>query len=139
MASVWYPLALEAAIEGDLDFDTMDVRALLIDDADYTFTNTHDFLDDVAAGARVGTATALAGLTTTTSTNVVTVDANNTTMSAVTGDESEAVILYDHTGTDSTSRLLFYLELTASVTPNGGDITLQWNASGLGTITATGA
>lgn len=136
MASAWYANAFDKMADGTLDILTGDLRCFLVDTADYTFANTHDFLDDVIAGSRVGTPTALSGRTATFSANVFTFDASDTTLSAVTGDQSEAVIVYFHTGTDSTSILVFYLELSAAVTPNGGDITLQWNASGLGTITA---
>lgn len=139
MASVWYPSAIEAFMEGDLDILVDDIRCFLVDTADYTFSNAHNFLDDVTAGARVGTATALASITSTVSGNVWTFDAANTTLTSVTGDQSEAVVVYVHTGTDSTSHLLLYLELSSAVTPNGGDITLQWNASGLGTIDTTAA
>lgn len=139
MASVWYPKAFDAMAEGDLDLLADDLRAFLVDAADYTFANTHDFLDDVTAGARVGTPVALASKTSTYSGNVWTFDAADTTLTSVTGDVSEAVVVYKHTGTESTSTLVFYLELSSAVTPNGGNITLQWNASGLGTITATGA
>jgi len=139
MASVWYPVAFDQMAEGDLDLLVDDLRCFLVDAADYTFANTHDFLNDVAAGARVGTATALASKTSTFATNVWTFDAADTTLTSVTGDQSEAVIVYKHTGTESTSTLVLYLELSSAVTPNGGNITLQWNSSGLGTITATGA
>ena len=139
MASVWYPKAFDSAMEGDLDVLVDDLRCFLVDSADYTFSNAHDFLDDVPSGARVGTATALGSKTSAFSGNVWTFDAADTTLTAVTGDVSEAVIVYKHTGVESTSTLVLYLELSAAVTPNGGNITLQWNASGLGTITATGA
>lgn len=138
MASVWYTNAFDLMAEGDLDLLVDDLRAFLVDAADYTYANTHDFLDDVAAGSRVGTPVALASKTSTRSGNVWTFDAADTTLTSVTGDVSEAVIVYKHTGTESTSALVFYLELSSAVTPNGGNITLQWNASGLGTITATG-
>ena len=139
MASVWYPKAFDLMAEGDLDLLVDDLRVFLVDAADYTFANTHDFLDDVPSGARVGTPTALASKTSAYSSNVWTFDAADTTLTSVTGDQSEAVIIYKHTGTDSTSPLVLYLELSSAVTPNGGNITLQYNASGLGTITATGA
>ena len=63
-----------------------------------------------------------------------TFDAADITFSSVTGDESEAVILYVDSGSDATSRLICFLDTVASglpVTPNGGDITVTWNASGI--------
>lgn len=112
-----------------IDFDAPDdIRAILIDTADYTVdTAAHDFLDDVAGAARVATA-ALTGESV--ATNVF--DASDTTFTAVTGDSVEAFLLYKHTGTDSTSRLIAYFDTATNmpVTPNGGDITIAWDNGG---------
>jgi hypothetical protein len=42
-------------------------------------------------------------------------------------------VIYKHTGTESTSTLIAYIDSGTNlpVTPNGGDITVQWNASGI--------
>lgn len=138
MASIWYPAGIDGLMEGSVALLTDTIKAVLVDSADYTYANTHDFLDDVPSGARVATGT-LASKTSTFSSNVWTFDAADLTLSAVTGDQSEIVIVYKDTGVESTSRLLLKLDLASAVTPNGGDIVLQWNASGLGTITCTGA
>lgn len=133
MASVWYPRGVEAAFEGDVDLLVDTIKVIGVDTADYTFANTHEDLADVPSGARVGSAT----LTPTSaySGDVFTFDAGDATFTSVTGDEFEAVIVYLDSGVEGTSTLLLYLDLTAAVTPNGGNIVLQFNASGLGTIT----
>jgi hypothetical protein len=138
MASIWYPAGIDALMEGSVALLTDTIKVVLVDTGAYTYVNTHDFLDDVPAGARIATGT-LASKTSTFSSNVWTFDAADTTLSAVTGAESEIVIIYKDTGVESTSRLLLKLDLASPVTPNGGDIVLQYNASGLGTITCTGA
>lgn len=133
MASAVYPKAKEAFISGSIDLTTDDIRAILIDTADYTYSTAHDFLDDVAAGARVATSSALGSKTVT---NGV-FDAADVTFSTVTGDQSEAIIVYKHTGTEGTSNLIAYIDSASSglpVTPNGGDITVAWNASGIFTL-----
>lgn len=115
----------QAAAQVDFDEAGDDIRLILIDTADYTVdTDAHDFLDDVAAAARVATA-ALGGQSV--STNVF--DANDVVFSAVTGDSVEAMVLYKHTGTESTSRLIAYFDTATNmpVTPNGGDITVSWD------------
>jgi hypothetical protein len=125
MASVVYPKAKEAFLKGDLDLD-LDVRIILIDTADYTYNAAHDFLSDVDAGARVATSGALTGKT---FTNGV-FDADDVVLSSVTGDASEAVIVYRHTGTESTSNLVAYVDSAASglpVTPNGSNITIAFD------------
>lgn len=133
MASAVYPLAKQAFISGSIDLTTDDIRVILVDTADYTYSTAHDFLDDVPAGARVATSSALGSKTVT---NGV-FDAADVTFSTVTGDQSEAVIVYKHTGTEGTSNLIAYIDSASSglpVTPNGGDITVSWNASGIFTL-----
>jgi len=132
MASAVYPIALKAFLDGDIDLLTDDIRAILVDVADYTYNAAHDFLDDVPAGARVKVSDALASKTTTGGV----FDAADKTLSAVTGDQSEAIIIYKHTGTDSTSNLIAYIDSGSGLpfTPNGSDLTITWNASGIFSI-----
>lgn len=128
MASVLYPKGKEGLIDGSIDMDTNDIRIILIDTADYTYNAAHDNLDDVAAGSRVATSGALSSKTVTNGT----FDSADVTLSAVSGDPSEAIIMYKHTGTESTSRLIGYWDSGTGlpVTPNGGDITITVHASG---------
>lgn len=125
MANVLYAKGRQGFLDGSIDWDTDDIRAILIDTADYTVNlSTHDNLDDIPGAARVAVSGALAGKT------VVdgVADANDVTFSAVSGDECEALVLYKHTGTESTSRLIAYIDSASGlpVTPNGGDIEVQW-------------
>lgn len=125
MASAWYPKGLEGFIGGDIALDTDDIRAILVDTGTYTYSSAHDFLDDVTAGARIAVSSALASKTIT---NGV-FDAADKTLTAVSGASVEAIIIYQHTGTDSTSRLILFIDTGTGlpVTPNGGDITIQWD------------
>lgn len=125
MASVLYPKGREGFLDGNIDWDTHDIRAILIDVADYTYSDAHDNLDDVAAGARVAVSGALGSKTVTDGV----ADAADVTLSTVTGDPCEAIILYKHTGVESTSRLIAYIDSATGlpVTPNGGDITIAWD------------
>jgi hypothetical protein len=134
MANALYPTFKQAlgadTFGADLGNAGTDIRAILVDLADYTYSAAHDFLDDVPAGARVATSTALTSKTWT----AAVFDAADKTFTAVTGDVSEALILYRHTGTESTSALICFLDTGVTglpVTPNGGDITITWNASGI--------
>lgn len=110
----------QAANQVDFDADTL--KLVLIDAADYVVDLTnHDFFNDVAAAARVATAT-LTGVTVT----GATVDAADVTFTAVSGDVSEALLLYKDTGVETTSRLVLYIDTASGlpVTPNGGDISV---------------
>jgi hypothetical protein len=110
------------------------MSAVLVDSADDTINvNTDQDLADILAGARVATAN-LASITVAAAANTVTVDAADTTFTAVTGDQSEQVVIYMNTGTEATSLLCVFFDTFSSgmpVTPNGGNITIQWNASGI--------
>ncbi|MFB6512099.1 hypothetical protein ACWCYZ_16715 [Streptomyces virginiae] len=126
MASALYPSFKALLLGGDIDLAADDIRAVLIDSADYTYSSGHDFLDDVAAGARVAVSGALASKTITGGV----FDAADVTFTAATGDSVEAIVLYKHTGSDATAPLIAYID-GVSVTPNGGNIVAQWNASGI--------
>ena len=120
-----YALTKATISRGGLNLETADIRAIPVT-ALYTpnFT-THDFLDDVGAGARSATAVALSAKTLAVAAGVVAFDANDLTFPAVpTGDPIVALILYVHTGTESTSRLLAYLDYFTSlpITPDSRDI-----------------
>jgi hypothetical protein len=128
MASALYTPFKKLLLDGDIDLLTDNIKVVLVDAADYTFSAAHDFLDDVAAGARVATSGNLASKTTTSGS----FDSDNVTFTAVTGDVSEAVILYKDTGVAATSPLIAYIDTATGlpVTPNGGDITVTVHASG---------
>lgn len=126
--------ALQASFKQSLlgkliDMDTDDIRVLLLDLADYTYSAAHDFLDDVAAGAIVATAV-LASLTIAAGV----FDSADGAFTAVTGDVSEGLFLYSHTGASDAARPLVAFYDTGvtgfPVTPNGGDINFTVHSSG---------
>jgi len=129
MANALFAKGRQGFLEGLIDWDTDDIRAILIDVADYTVDlAAHDNLDDIPSAARVAVSGSLTGKTVTDGV----ADAADVTLSSVTGDPSEAIVLYKHTGTESTSRLIAYIDTNASslpisITPNGGNIVIQWS------------
>jgi hypothetical protein len=127
MANALYGLGREAFLGGDIDWDANDIRAILGDAADYTVSiDTHQFLSSVAAGARVATS----GAFTTKSKTLGVADADDLNLATVTGDPSEFVIIYQHTGSDATARLIAYIDTATGlpITPNGSDIAVVWDA-----------
>ena len=127
MASAVYPSGKEDILDGtiDLDTDTIKVRAVDLT-ADYTYNTAHDFADDVTAYS--GTTDQTLGSITLTNGAF---NAADVTFSSVTQDASKtigAVVLYkDRGGADSANELLCYVELDSAITPNTGDITIQWD------------
>jgi hypothetical protein len=126
MANALYDLGREAFLGGDLDYDANTIKLYLVDNADYTVNlATHDFADDVATAGKVATSGAFASKT---KTNGV-ADAADVVLTAVSGDPSESIVIWQDSGTQSTSRLIAYIDTATGlpVTPNGGDITVQWD------------
>lgn len=135
MANAIYPKFKEAILKGDIagGLDAVDVKLILVDLADYTYSAAHDFLDDVPAAARVDTSAALGSKTFTSGV----FDAADTSFVAASGDVSEAVIVYHDSGVEATSFLIAYYDTGVTglpVTPNGGDINVAFDAAGLFTL-----
>lgn len=127
MGNALYDKGREGFLDGSIDWDTNDIRVILIDLADYTVNlATHTFLNEVPAISRVATSGALTSKTVAAGV----ADAADVVLAAVTGDPSEAIVIYQHTGVETTSRLIAYIDTATGlpVTPNGGDITIQWDA-----------
>lgn len=128
MTSQLYPIG-KAHILGQatkVDFVADTIKAMLIHSATTPYSGSHQFVSDITAGGIVARSGALAGKTV----SLGVLDANDITLTAVTGAAVDAVILYKDTGADASSPLLAWWDVS-SLTPNGSDITIVWNASGL--------
>ena len=126
MANALYDKGREGFLDGNIDWDTNDIRLVLVDEADDTIDlAVDDNLDDRAAPSRVATSDALAGKTVT---NGI-ADATDKVFTAISGDPFESIDFYKHTGTESTSRLICNVDTATGLpcTPNGGDITVQFD------------
>lgn len=127
MSNALYDFGREGFLAADIDWDLDNIKAMLVDTALYTVNlATHQYLSDVAAGARVATSANLGTKTTTAGV----ADAGDVTFTAVSGASVEAVVIYQDTGVEATSRLIAYIDTATGlpVTPNGGDIGVQWDA-----------
>jgi hypothetical protein len=131
LANAFYPYGKAEMARADFDWESATtVTIYLIDLADYTYSSAHQTLSDVPGGARV----ASVDLTSRTVSDTGVIDAADPVFTSVTGDVSEALIIALNTGTDSTSTLLLYLDTGVTglpVTPNGTNINLTFNASGI--------
>jgi hypothetical protein len=130
MANAIYPKYKEALLDHLANTDVNDgtVKVALVDTGTYTYSGAHEFLTSLSGV--VGTAQTIG---TTTVTNGV-FDGDNVTYTAVSGATVEALVIYIDTGTAGTSRLVAFIDTGVTnlpVTPNGGDITITWNASGI--------
>lgn len=140
MANALYDAAKESFITAGIAMNSETIRMMIVDGADYTpLLATHDFFDDVNAtatapignsggntradGTALGTKTTAAGV----------FDAVDTTLTSVTGDICEYVLLFSDVSTDANSDVIVLFDTMTGlpVTPNGGDITVAWNGSGI--------
>lgn len=103
--------------------------AALVDTGTYTYSAAHQFYSSlsgiVGTDQQITTPTVVSGL----------FDGDNVTFTAVTGASVEAIVVYrKNAGANTTWRLVLYDDTSitgAPVTPNGGDIGVTWNASGI--------
>jgi hypothetical protein len=131
MANSKYNPFLEKLLNKQIDMDTDVIKASLIDSADYTFSAAHDeysggardvpAVSIVAESSALGSPTIVNGL----------FDTADFSWTAVTGDQSEAIILWDDTITNDAPCVFYDTGMTGMpVTPNGGNINVTVNASG---------
>jgi hypothetical protein len=135
MANALYPKWKEALLQHTANSalngsGTTGVYAALIDTGTYTYNAAHEFYSSLSG--IVGTPVEIGA--TKSYTNGV-LDGGDVTLTAVTGSTAEAIVLYvKNAGANTTWRLVAYIDTSVTglpVTPNGGDISISWNASGI--------
>jgi hypothetical protein len=138
MANAIYPkwkttiMKAEANSELDSADGATGVFAALVDTGTYTYSAAHQFYSSLTGV--VGTDQEI--LTKTVGTVAEGVfDGSNLTYTAVSGATIEAIVIYrKNGGANTTWPLIAYIDTGVTglpVTPNGGDITVTWNASGI--------
>lgn len=130
MANALYPKWKEQLLQftANNNLSSGTVKAALVT-AGYTYSSTDQFYSAASASV-VGTPQTI---TSKTYTNGVFSGAN-VTYTAVTGSTVTAILIYIDTGSSATSPLVAYIDTSVTglpVTPNGGNITITWNASGI--------
>lgn len=130
MANALYPKWKEALLQfttnNNLSAGTVKVALVT---AGYTYSSTDQYYSSVSASV-VGTPQTL---TSKTFTNGV-FDAADVTFTAVSGSQVVSLVIYIDTGSAATSPLVAFINASVTnlpVTPNGGDIVITWNASGI--------
>jgi hypothetical protein len=139
MANAIYPLYKQALLTNgstnislDQNTTTDGPFVALVDTGTYTYSAAHDFYNDlsgiVGTDQRITTPTVTSG----------TLDGVDVTFTAVSGATVEALVIYrKNSGANTTWRLVAYIDTSVTnlpVTPNGGDISITWNASGIFTL-----
>lgn len=125
MANKFYPKGLQHFADGDISWSADTIKVLLVTSSYSPNFSTDEFLSDISGGTIVATSGALASKTLA----LGVLNAANVTFTAVSGSAASYVVIYKHTGTGSTSNLLINYDTGTGipVTPNGGDITVNWD------------
>ncbi len=126
MADAMYNNYREEAMTGLRALNTEVIKVTGVTSG-YTYNVAHTSINDIAGANRVHTSAALGNKTTT---NGI-FDADDVTFTAVAaGSAIAALVVYVEAGTSASSTLILYLDSAAQlpVTPNGGDIIVQWDS-----------
>lgn len=128
MANALYDLGRQGFLDGSIDWDTDTIKAVLVQTGGGHYVKdlaADQFLSAIASGDRIATSGAFSGRTVAAGV----ADADDLTFSLVSGAAVGAIVLYKDTGSAATSRLIAYIDTATGlpVTPNGGDIIVQWD------------
>lgn len=125
MANVLYPKGKEGFLDGSIDWDTDNIKAVL--GRGYTYDAADKFVADLTSHTAVATSGNLASKSVTDGV----ADAADVTYTAVAaGAACDSVIIYKDTGSSATDRLIAFIDSASNlpVTPNGSDIVIQWSS-----------
>ena len=125
MANALYSKAKEAFLNGSINMVANTITIALVDTGVYTYSATHQFRNEVSNSAVISS-TSLANKTIA---NGV-FDADDATFSSVTGANCEALLIFQDTGIQTTSRLIAYIDSATGlpILPNGGDISVAFSS-----------
>lgn len=117
---------------------TASIKAMFVDhgtDTPNTAQAGDEFISDILSGARVPAIASAPVLATKTFGTIATgvFDAADTVFPALSGASVESLILFEDSGVETTSDLMTFWDTATGLpfTPNGGDVTVTWNASGI--------
>jgi len=128
MANVMYDPGREGFLDGSIDWDTGDIRCMLTKSA-YIFDAANKFISDIPAASHdngrsdsLGSKTVTGGIA----------DAADTSLLATLAVACSAIIIFQHTGSDSSARLIAYIDTpTAGLpfTPSAGQtVNIAWDS-----------
>jgi len=125
MANALYSKAKEAFLNGSINMVANTVTIALVDTGVYTYSASHQYRNEVSNSAIISSTS----LSSKTGTNGV-FDADDATFTSVTGANCEALLIFQDTGVQSTSRLIAYIDSATGlpILPNGGDITVVFSS-----------
>jgi hypothetical protein len=141
MASKLYGQFLAKALNKEVDFDSDTIKVALLTSSYTPDQDAHDYFNDVSSYEVTGTGYTAGGATLASKTvtydsgsNVIVLDAADTTWASSTITARYAVV-YDSTGTASTSALIGYVDFGSDQSSTNGNFTITWDSTGIVRIT----
>ena len=142
MASKLYGNFVVKSFNKEIDWDSDTIKVALLTNAYTPNQDGHDYFDDVVANQVTGTGytsggNTLANKTNTydSATNVIKLDADDTTWASSTITARYAVI-YDATpATDATRPLIGYVDFGSDQSSSNGNFTITWDSTGIVRVT----
>jgi hypothetical protein len=141
MASKLYGNFLLKALNKEVDYDTDTIKVALLTSSYTPDQDAHDYFNDVSTYEVSGTGYTAGGITLASktatydsATNVIVLDAADVTWSSSTITARYAVV-YDSTGTSSTSALIGYVDFGSDQSSTNGNFTITWDSTGIVRIT----
>ncbi|MBL8965399.1 MAG: hypothetical protein JNG85_00240 [Spirochaetaceae bacterium] len=125
MASALFNPGREGFLDGSIDWDSGDIRAMLVRST-YSFSAAHKFISDLGAvdngrSAALGSKTVADGIA----------DAADTSLVATAAVACNALVLFQHTGSDATARVICYIDTATGLpfTPSAGQtVNVAWDS-----------
>jgi len=137
-----YGSLIAKAFNKEVDFDSDTIKVALLSSSYTPNQDTDDYFNDVSAYEVTGTGYTAGGatlanksVTYTSGTNVTKFDADDVSWTSSTITARYAVV-YDSTGTASTSALIGYVDFGSNQSSSSGTFSIVWDAAGIFTTTA---
>ena len=142
MASKLYGQFINAAFNKEIDWDTDTIKVALLTNSYTPDQDAHNYYDDVVANEVSGTGytaggNTLANKTNTYSsgTNVIVLDADDTTWSSSTITARYAIVYDASPATNATKPLIGYVDFGSDQSSSNGNFTITWDATGIVRVT----
>lgn len=142
MASKLYGQFISQALNKEIDWDTDTIKVALLSNAYTPDQDAHNYFDDVVANEVTGTGYTAGGNTLAnktnsynSATNVITLDADDTTWSSSTITARYAVVYDASPATNATRPLIGYVDFGSDQSSSNGNFTITWDATGIVRVT----
>lgn len=126
MANTLYDFGRAGFLDGSFNWASNNIKVMLVKSA-YTFSNSHEFVNDMTPASNDNGRTAnLASKTTTSGV----ADAADTSLTATAASACNALIIFYDTGSDATARLIAYIDTATGLpfTPAAsGTVNIAWD------------